>query len=160
MLNTQTPQASTSRPAPIHGPPADTMRMIEGSRWPQSYHRTYAAALDEMENLKAGDPETFSKSRLILAVRYEIEVEADYLAEGPTEISEDRFNDMLGVLPPLDWRQYRGVERFNCAEMTFGRITTQYAKISDRYFSKPVRHGDTSTYITPEVLAPFFTGSA
>ncbi len=65
------------------------------------------------------------------------------------EISEERFNEMLDVLPPLHWVSRNDVSEFCMSEMHWGSITTQCAhdRRTDRYWWKKVDSCDPSTWI-------------
>lgn len=51
------------------------------------------------------------------------------------EITEERFNDALNVLPPVGWTTRQGVESFRISERIWGNLTDIYARAGDRYFS-------------------------
>lgn len=78
--------------------------------------------------------------------------EQHYLAQSIVEITEERYYDMLNVLPPKGWTHKDGVERFSMIEHEISDITSQFAKRNDRYFHKYVRWGDPSTYITSSLV--------
>jgi len=61
-------------------------------------------------------------------------VEASYRSQ-PIEITEDQFQYALCVLPPVGWRTAKGVESFKMSERYYGRITSIYVRVNDRYFS-------------------------
>lgn len=50
------------------------------------------------------------------------------------EIDAERFNDMLEILPPLDWHIGDYYQSFKMAEMLCGNVTSIFAKSGDRYF--------------------------
>ena len=52
----------------------------------------------------------------------------------PVEITEERWHEMLGVLPPLAWRSDTTGESFKISELTAGSITAIFVRIHDRYF--------------------------
>lgn len=52
----------------------------------------------------------------------------------PVEITEERFWEMLEVLPPLSWIQRPGTESFKLEEFTCGKITQIFCRIGERYF--------------------------
>ncbi len=54
----------------------------------------------------------------------------------PQKISEDRFYDMLGELPPILWRvnKENDSESFGMSEMLMGNITSFYVRIGEEYF--------------------------
>ncbi len=51
-----------------------------------------------------------------------------------TEVTAERFNDALNVLPPVGWTTRQGVESFRLSERIWGSITDIYARLGDRFF--------------------------
>ena len=74
------------------------------------------------------------------------------LAHPLVEITEGRFQEMLEILPPRKWRRGAGLETFNMMEFQHGDVTDQFALVTlagvDRFFTRPVRDHDPSTWIT------------
>lgn len=66
-----------------------------------------------------------------------------------TEITAERFNEMLNVLPPKAWTTHDGVEMFCMSEFYTGTYTTQCAHDhrTDKYFEKLVDITDRNTWI-------------
>lgn len=52
-----------------------------------------------------------------------------------SEIAPDKWGDMLGVLPPMAWRQDGLGESFKLSEYLTGAITSIYVAIDGRYFT-------------------------
>ena len=52
----------------------------------------------------------------------------------PVEITEERWDEMLGVLPPVAWKNDGAHESFKISERTAGSITAIFVRIGDRYF--------------------------
>ena len=52
----------------------------------------------------------------------------------PVEITEERWHEMLGVLPPMAWTSDSTGESFKISERTAGSITAIFVRIRDRYF--------------------------
>lgn len=50
---------------------------------------------------------------------------AYYITDDLAEITADRYDEMLNVLPPLKWCTINGVEMFCISEMTTGTYTSQ-----------------------------------
>lgn len=67
---------------------------------------------------------------------------AFYLEQEPEEITEERFNDLLSVLPPRIWRD-RG---FQLSEMTSGTITEECYKEDGKYYIHYVDITDSTTW--------------
>lgn len=53
----------------------------------------------------------------------------------PVAISEAHFHEMLGVLPPVGWRNTASGESFKLSERTAGMITAIFVRINDRHFT-------------------------
>lgn len=49
------------------------------------------------------------------------------------EISEDRYLEMLNILPPAGWKTDSDGESFKMCEYTSGRITAIFVRIGERY---------------------------
>ncbi|MDR2882087.1 MAG: DUF1419 domain-containing protein [Azoarcus sp.] len=71
------------------------------------------------------------------------------LRTDPEEITEERYWEMLEVLPPLNWRGTAGYESFMLSEFWCGDITTIYANRGSRYFT----FKDVSTLSHKEIMA-------
>ncbi len=54
--------------------------------------------------------------------------------KSPVEISEDRFDHMLGILPPQGWVRYKTEESFHVSERITGNIVMIFVRIGSRYF--------------------------
>lgn len=63
------------------------------------------------------------------------------------ETTEERFDEMLNILPPLKWCTIDGVEMFCMCEMYTGTYTNQYARIGNKYYTAMVDVTDRSTWI-------------
>jgi hypothetical protein len=69
-----------------------------------------------------------------------------------TEITEQDFDDMLNVLPPMKWGTNRGIISFFMCEFHTGSYTRQYAKIGNRHFWKLVDYRKPETWISFEMV--------
>lgn len=72
---------------------------------------------------------------------------AYYITDDLAEITADRYDEMLNVLPPLKWCTINGVEMFCISEMTTGTYTSQYARYDGKYYTKTVDIMDKNTWI-------------
>ena len=50
------------------------------------------------------------------------------------EVDEDHYWDMLGVLPPCRWHNYRGIELFYVSERITGNIVSWIAGLNGKYY--------------------------
>ena len=58
------------------------------------------------------------------------------------ETTEERFIEMLEVLPPMQWRRGKTGESFKMSELTKGDITACYVRLGNRYFEGYCRVSD------------------
>jgi hypothetical protein len=121
-----------------------------GAEYPQSYADCMVAAEARLASLQAERPGAWE---IIECDAWIAAREARYLDKPAEEITHDRFWDMLGCLPPLYVPCGDMDHRFNMSEFQFGRVTSQFAEIGGRYFTKYVRHGDAETYLTRATVA-------
>lgn len=136
---------------------SDYYLIERGKDYPQTYCADISEVFGARERLAKEFPgKVFEK---IECDKWFAMKEKSYLAQTVEEVGAEDFDYALNCLPPLAWRHEDGVERFNVSEMTFNRITRQFAKCEGRHFRKYVRHGDRETYMTRESLAPFFRES-
>lgn len=70
-----------------------------------------------------------------------------YLSDPVKETTEEQFEEMFCVLPPLKWCTIDGVEMFCMSEMLTGTYTNQYARYNEKYYTKLVDITDKSTWI-------------
>lgn len=70
-----------------------------------------------------------------------------YISMPLNEISEERYEEMLDVLPPLKYGRNGGVESFFCSEYYDGTFTNQYAKHDGKFYQKLADITDPSTWI-------------
>lgn len=52
----------------------------------------------------------------------------------PKEITQERWQDSLEVLPPCRWSRHNGVEYFHLSERYTGDVVYWFARLGDRYF--------------------------
>ena len=65
-------------------------------------------------------------------------------------ITEERYNDLLEILPPIKWGMNAGIESFFMSEFYTGSITTQCGKWKGLFIEKLVDIKDKTTWIQPE----------
>jgi hypothetical protein len=77
---------------------------------------------------------------------------AFWLADPPSEVTEERWTYFLEVLPPKEWTNRGGFESFLMIEHTSGSFTQQCARLGQRYWTKTVDASDRATWMTRETL--------
>jgi len=63
-----------------------------------------------------------------------IEAKEKALSSNPVEITEDRFMEMLEVLPPQRWQHGKNCESFELSEHTSGRVTAIFCRFGEKYY--------------------------
>jgi hypothetical protein len=81
-----------------------------------------------------------------------------YLSRPLEEITAEKYDEMLNVLPPKKWHTTGGLQRFLMSEHWSGPYTSQYATIDGRFFTRVVDAGDESTWITRDEINSFLAG--
>lgn len=71
------------------------------------------------------------------------------------EITAEKYDDALNVLPPVRWEQRDGVERFMMSEFLTKSYTQQYARWQTQYFTMLVDAKDPTTWITAAKIVEF-----
>lgn len=84
----------------------------------------------------------------------------DGLVQAPREISEQDYEQALGVLPPCRWTSRRGVEMFHISERLTHDIVAWHTRAGDRFFAFYDRAGASLDHIADKTLAALATGKA
>jgi hypothetical protein len=53
----------------------------------------------------------------------------------PTEITKEKYNDMLEILPPENWRNIYELEYFQMCEYYMGNYTSYYSKYCGKFYT-------------------------
>lgn len=140
--------------------PIDHVILIPSSKFAWSLCPSAAAAAAKVAELRAEDPDKFAEASVMTLDAFVAQRERAYLDQPIVEIDEGRFGDALDCLPPLDYERRDGVSRFCMSEFTDGAVTQQYAQMGDRFFTKPVRFRDRTTYLSAETIAAALAAGA
>ena len=57
-----------------------------------------------------------------------------YWIKPPVEITHERFDEMLNILPPVNWANWSLNESFQMSERMAGNVTSIFCRIGTRYF--------------------------
>lgn len=79
----------------------------------------------------------------------------DYYMKPLTEITEERFYDMLNVLPPHNWSRGERFEFFTMSERLVGSLTSMFVRLGNSYYEKVVDLRDRSTWVTIEEIMKY-----
>lgn len=110
-----------------------------------NFYKTMEAAADAAPEINARESASYQP---MTYDDYAKAHDAFWLAGPLVEIDAEKWDEMLGVLPPMRWEHKDGVERFLISEMLAGNITSQFAKLGKRYFTRNANAVDRSTWIT------------
>jgi len=104
---------------------------------------------EDRQNYWAGRYEAEKDKKYIITTYGEFEAAHRKNAlSGPIyEITEERYWEMLEILPPMKWRTVEGVEMFLMREFNSGTFTNQFAKANGKFYEKTVDAYDESTWI-------------
>lgn len=111
----------------------------------ESHCRTYPNA----EQFKIYLEEEKNKQYKIMTYGEFLQMERDYYINLPlTEITEDKFFEMLYVLPPIKWKTIDNIEMFCMSEMLTGCYTSQYLhdRNANKFYHKIVDITDKKTW--------------
>lgn len=85
---------------------------------------------ETLEQVQARYPNT----RIMTSDEYRV-LHDKAMATEPVKITEEKYIEMLEVLPPMKWRNGGGAQTFMMCEFLSGNITGIYCNIGDRYWS-------------------------
>lgn len=96
------------------------------------------------------------KAQTAEVIEYEVfaKIEREcILQDKPEEITEEKYNEMLDILPPLHYTEHNGYVMFCMREFLTGVYTSQYAyhKASGKYYTCIVGATDRSTWICERI---------
>jgi hypothetical protein len=100
----------------------DNVVVFDGVSFGQYSGQTFEQLAAEYPGLEIGDSAT------VWAAYYK------GLIFPPTRITQQRFFDMLEVLPPEGWHREGGSESFKMSEYEAGNITTIFVRIGTEYY--------------------------
>lgn len=75
------------------------------------------------------------------------------LVKNPISITEDRWDEMLNVLPPMNWRSGSGSESFMICEATALDLHSTFCRIGQQYFEMTDRQSLTHQEIAEKCRA-------
>lgn len=105
----------------------DDVAIFKGGKWVSSIA---SSTLEEIAQIRPG----LKMVRVDDAMAQIGIVEAELYIRQPVVITEERFYDMLNVLPPVNWRRDSNGESFKMSEHDCGEYTAYFARIGDVYF--------------------------
>lgn len=79
--------------------------------------------------------ERWGPGLIVLAYDDAIAIHENAAKTEPAEITPERWEDMLCVLPPASWRNTGAEESFKLSERKTGLITSIFVRLEDRYFT-------------------------
>lgn len=119
-------------------------------------YKTREAALERLADVNRSNPD--HRYEVMTLGQYDAAERTYYLSQPLTEITPERFDDMLNILPPVAWQHRDGVERFIISEAEQGYFHMQFAKRGERCFCRPVHVREQATWITGKEIDDFLAG--
>lgn len=110
--------------------------------------------IDEYIQLKNGTVKVISGEALdkLFAEYHQSQYPLDQL----TKIEQAQFEQMLEILPPVDWQYTEGLETFLMSEFLCGSVTTQFIRVRlscvNHYFKKYVNTRQPETFFSMALL--------
>lgn len=83
----------------------------------------------------------------------------DGLVTEPSEITDEKFDYALNVLPPCRWKRVDGVEMFYVSELLQADLASWYAKAGGKFFTFNDRAGRPAAEIVAKVRAALNKGA-
>lgn len=103
----------------------------------------------DVEQFKVYLEQAKNKEYQIMTYEEFLQMEREHYINSPmTKITEEKFMEMLNVLPPMKWCTIQGIEMFCISEMLTGTYTSQYLhdKRSNEFYHKIVDVRDKETW--------------
>ncbi len=103
----------------------------------------------DVDSFKAYLKQAQNKKYEIMTFEEFLQKQKDYYINQPlTEITAEKYEEMLNILPPLKWCTIGNIEMFCMSEFLTGAYTSQYLhdKETDKYYHKIVDITDKSTW--------------
>ena len=123
-------------------------KAIESNNKDMETWSTNCIKYPDWEDSKKYLQEAQKASYKIMTYEEYLKLEKEYYLSLPLEeITEEKFTDMLEVLPPLKWVTINGTNEFLMREFWTGSYTQQYARKNERFYSKMVDANDQNTWI-------------
>lgn len=120
--------------------------------FPLAYAVSYKQA--ELRAMQAKIDKPNAEWSIVTTGKFMADQEAAYLNQPVRKITGDRFDELLGCTPPMNWVTEDGIERFSMMEHMVTNITMQVARYGDKHYTKYVRVGDKSTYFNRDTILP------
>lgn len=100
------------------------------------------------------ETEVHTKYKAMSVAQFKALERTSILGNPLEEITEECFDEMLNVLPPLCYTEHHGVVMFCMSEFYTGSYTMQYAKEKQtgKYYRKLVDFKDKSTWICEQLM--------
>jgi hypothetical protein len=124
-------------------------RAIESNKKDIETWENHCKNYPDVEQFKTYLKQTQNKKYEIMTYNEYLQLEKNHYINQPlSEITEEKFEEMLNVLPPLKWCTINNIEMFCMSEMLTGTYTSQYLhdKRTNKYYHKTVDITDQSTW--------------
>lgn len=130
-----------------------THRCIYSTRTNRLIDFVFAGEADEEAIRRLAE---YGPDLVVLDLKEAAKREDDAHRTEPAEISAERFQEMLGILPPVGWRITGNGESFKISEPLTGNIHSIFVKLNERHFT----FDDCITLKHDEICAKVFHSEA
>ena len=87
-----------------------------------------------VEEMQQGSTEALEVMPFIEALGLAEAASRARYCQGPKRISQERYEEMLNILPPENWRRGVGYSCFRLSERLSGTIASFFVRIGDSYY--------------------------
>jgi hypothetical protein len=87
-----------------------------------------------VEEMQQGSTEVLEVMPFVQALELAEAASRARYCQGPRRISKERYEEMLNVLPPENWRRGVGYGCFRLSERLSGAIASFFVRIGDSYY--------------------------
>jgi hypothetical protein len=128
---------------------AKLIKAIESNKKDIATWENHCKNYPDVDSFKAYLKQAQNKKYEIMTFEEFLQRERNYYINQPiTEITAEKYEEMLNILPPLKWCTIGNIEMFCMSEFLTGSYTSQYLhdRITNKYYHKIVDITDKATW--------------
>lgn len=128
---------------------AKLIKAIESNKKDIATWESHCKTYPDVDSFKTYLKQAQNKKYEIMTFEEFLEKERSYYINQPiTEITAEKYEEMLNILPPLKWCTINNIEMFCMSEFLTGSYTSQYLhdRITNKYYHKIVDITDKATW--------------
>lgn len=128
---------------------AKLIKAIESNKKDIATWKSHCKTYPDVDSFKTYLKQAQNKKYEIMTFEEFLQKQKDYYINQPlTEITAEKYEEMLNILPPLKWCTINNIEMFCMSEFLTGSYTSQYLhdKKTGKYYHKIVDITDKATW--------------